>query len=547
MTRNFIGENERDIIAIYRSSIRNWQGRKRSVLTMVVSPWSTASMRSSVFSRVLASSSSYHDILRKEMRSLSAAAPILASHCGRARPPPPAAFFQRQVDLSFWAAVVALSGSLLLERSKSSSSSCDKNDVGTSYQHRVFSNSLERSNLPVRKTVPSDDAGPQPAAAQPSTTRNRSITDVYPNFTRHGRNALLPKYLTEEVFAVLKDKETSNGVRLEDIIRSGVSLPWGARPPRGIAGVYVGDAESYRVFSALLTPLIDSFHRSRRRTGQRLQRHQSDLDYTHVLSQVLDPDGEYILYTRMRLARSVEGFRFGPCISREERRKIESLLMECAKDWETGQYVSVMEMTNSQHDDLIQRRVLFPDPDDFAISAGLGRDWPDARGIYCDTWKETPDIVIWCNAEDHLSIISTSKGGDVREVFTKLSQAAWALETSLRQRGHAFIEDRRLGFLNTSPTNIGTGLRASVYVKLVRLSNQPGFFELVRRLRLEARSEYSQTDKRFTGIYDIANAEALGKSEVDLINIMIRGVGILIDLEKRLERGEEVDLENTNR
>jgi creatine kinase len=46
-----------------------------------------------------------------------------------------------------------------------------------------------------------------------------------------------------------------------------------------------------------------------------------------------------------------------------------------------------------------------------------------------------------------------------------------------------------------------------------------------------------------TGIFDIANSERLGQSEVQLINAMINGVGILIALEKRLERGEEVNLE----
>jgi creatine kinase len=107
--------------------------------------------------------------------------------------------------------------------------------------------------------------------------------------------------------------------------------------------------------------------------------------------------------------------------------------------------------------------------------------------------------------------VSTAKGGDVQQVFWSLSKAVWALETSLHTRGHKFIEDPRLGFLNASPANIGTALRASVYVKLVLLGQQPGFEALVRRLRLIPRSDYPQFDKRYTGIFDIANAEALGK------------------------------------
>jgi creatine kinase len=123
----------------------------------------------------------------------------------------------------------------------------------------------------------------------------------------------------------------------------------------------------------------------------------------------------------------------------------------------------------------------------------------------------------------------------------------WALETSLQKRGHNFIEDPRLGFLNASPANIGTALRASVYVKLVLLGQQPGFESLVRRLRLIPRSDYPQNDKRYTGIFDIANAEALGKTEVEVINVMIRGVAKLIELEKRLEKGEDLNLEMEGR
>jgi protein-arginine kinase len=347
---------------------------------------------------------------------------------------------------------------------------------------------------------------------------------------------------------ILKDEKTANGVTLEDIIASGVSLPHGARPPRGVAGVYAGDAESYYTFAPLLTPIVEEYHKAsqKRRSSismkSRLQRHRTNLSPQHLTQQNIDPKGEYILYTKMRLARCVEGFRFAPTMTRAERRYIENLLRDCISDWKKGEYKSVMEMTNSQHDDLILRRILFHDPDEFAISAGLGRDWPDARGLYCDTWESNPEIVIWCNESSHFSIISTAKGGDVQGVFTELSKTCMALETALADRGHSFEEDNQLGFLNPSPANIGTALRASVYVKLPRLSQQPEFLSFVSRLHLEARTEYSVSDKRFMGILDIANAQSLGKTEVELINIMICGVGKLIELEKRLEDDQTIDL-----
>ncbi|GKY90907.1 hypothetical protein MPSEU_000064600 [Mayamaea pseudoterrestris] len=412
--------------------------------------------------------------------------------------------------------------------------------------------------------------------AHDSTTEKEKHAqeDSYPNFSRHGKNALLPKYLTKELYMELVNETTENGVNLEHVIRAGVCLPHGAQPPRGISGVFAGDASSYRTFAKLFLPLLEDFHHTpkyrkhnnkqtqqqqqqdqqQKQTPQNqsrsLQRFQSNLNPQHLLKHQLDPDGTYILYTRMRLARSIESFSFGPCISRSDRRRVEGLLKTCVQDWNLnkhnkltgGKYLSLLEMTNAQHEDLIRRRLLFRDPSEFDISAGLGRDWPDARGIFCDDWENT-SIMIWVNApEDHLWIISNSKGGNVQSVFTKLSQAVWALETSLKHQGYSFVEDKRLGFLNSCPSNIGPALKASVYVKLPRISRLPGFYKLIRNLRLEAISSYERSDKRFTGIFDIANAESLGKSEVELINIMIRGVGILIELEKKLENGDQVDL-----
>jgi len=383
-------------------------------------------------------------------------------------------------------------------------------------------------------------------AANPSFNSSTWQENSFPNLTRHGKHSLLRKCLTPQVFNELKDKKTASGVTLEDIIQGGVCLPYGANPPHGVGGVYAGDAESYTTFASLLNPIIESHHKSTIRAF-RLQRFQTNLNPDSLVQQKLDTKGEYILYTRMRLCRSVQGFRFAPAISRAERREIERLIQDCVQTW-SGGYVSVMDMTNEQHDDLLRKRLLFKEPNEYLISAGIARDWPDARGVYRDTWEETPNLMIWVNARDHIGIISNAKGGDVQGVFSRMSKAAWALETALRDRGHAFAEDRRLGFLNTSPSDIGPALRASVSIKLVRLGQHKGFDNLMKRLRLDARAEISShssgsNDQRYTGIFDIGNAAGLGKTEVQLINIMIKGIGVCIELERRLEKGERLDLD----
>uniref|UniRef100_A0A7S2EAS7 Phosphagen kinase C-terminal domain-containing protein n=1 Tax=Ditylum brightwellii TaxID=49249 RepID=A0A7S2EAS7_9STRA len=93
---------------------------------------------------------------------------------------------------------------------------------------------------------------------------------------------------------------------------------------------------------------------------------------------------------------------------------------------------------------------------------------------------------------------------------------------------------------------------------MIRLGQCPGFNDMVKRLKLRVRRKhlgdlnvdyegvYDQNrqhggKKRYTGIFDVSNVESLGKSETHLINTMIIGVGRLIELELKLERGESVD------
>ena len=46
----------------------------------------------------------------------------------------------------------------------------------------------------------------------------------------------------------------------------------------------------------------------------------------------------------------------------------------------------------------------------------MGRDWPDARGIWHNDRK---NFLVWVNEEDHTRVISMQKGGNIGEVFTR--------------------------------------------------------------------------------------------------------------------------------
>ena len=211
----------------------------------------------------------------------------------------------------------------------------------------------------------------------------------------------------------------------------------------------------------------------------------------------------------------------------------------------SGSYLSLNTMDNDTNDDLIQRHILFDNPDEWSIMAGLGRDWPDARGVYmnCEDLDETPDFVVWVNEEDHLRIMCLRKGGDIFAVFEKLARGINAFEKQLKKDGYEFLHDDHLGYVVGCPTNLGTGMRASMHVKLIKVSRLPGFAELCTRMGLDIRGKHGEKDSRQSGIFDVSNRHRLGFSEVELIQLMIEGVAYLVDLEKKAEAGEEINLD----
>ena len=151
-------------------------------------------------------------------------------------------------------------------------------------------------------------------------------------------------------------------------------------------------------------------------------------------------------------------------MSRSDRRKVERLIHDCTKNFQTsnlsrGVYLSVLSMTNDQNLDLIERHILFDNPNEWTIASGLGRDWPDGRAIYAnviDIQHQTPDFMIWINEEDHLRIMTLKKGGDIQGAFTSLFNGVRELERELQIRGWHFAKDPRLGYLVSCPTNVGT-------------------------------------------------------------------------------------------
>uniref|UniRef100_A0A674ALL8 creatine kinase n=1 Tax=Salmo trutta TaxID=8032 RepID=A0A674ALL8_SALTR len=363
---------------------------------------------------------------------------------------------------------------------------------------------------------------------------NYSAEQEYPDLSQHNNH--MAKVLTPEMYANLRDKETPSGFTVDDVIQTGVDNP--GHPFIMTVGCVAGDEETYEVFKELLDPVIEDRHGGYKPSDK----HKTDLNPDNLVGgDDLDPN--YVLSSRVRTGRSVRGFCLPPHCSRGERRAIENMhvfsgLASLDGDL-NGQYYALKNMTDDEQQQLIDDHFLFDKPvSPLLLASGMGRDWPDGRGIWHNDGKT---FLVWVNEEDHLRVISMQKGGNMKEVFHRFCTGLTKIESLFKDKGHEFMWNEHLGYVLTCPSNLGTGLRAGVHVKLPNVSKHEKFGEVLKRLRLQKRGTGGVDTAAVGGVFDISNADRLGFSEVELVQMVVDGVKTLVEMEKRLEGGQSFD------
>ncbi|XP_037840531.1 creatine kinase B-type isoform X2 [Chlorocebus sabaeus] len=381
--------------------------------------------------------------------------------------------------------------------------------------------------------------------------------DEFPDLSAHNNH--MAKVLTPELYAELRAKSTPSGFTLDDVIQTGVDNP--GHPYIMTVGCVAGDEESYDVFKDLFDPIIEDRHGGYKPSDE----HKTDLNpdnlqvrggrragraglgspgaHSRLAPQGGDDlDPNYVLSSRVRTGRSIRGFCLPPHCSRGERRAIEKLAVEALSSLDgdlAGRYYALKSMTEAEQQQLIDDHFLFDKPvSPLLLASGMARDWPDARGIW---HNDNKTFLVWVNEEDHLRVISMQKGGNMKEVFTRFCTGLTQIETLFKSKNYEFMWNPHLGYILTCPSNLGTGLRAGVHIKLPHLGKHEKFSEVLKRLRLQKRGTGGVDTAAVGGVFDVSNADRLGFSEVELVQMVVDGVKLLIEMEQRLEQGQAID------
>lgn len=234
------------------------------------------------------------------------------------------------------------------------------------------------------------------------------------------------------------------------------------------------------------------------------------------------PQSDIVLTSRIRLARNLKDFLFPTKFTPEEAKQVLEEVEKIAPMIISDQHkaLELLKMENLQP---IQRRVLV---EKHLISPNLAEDSTYGACLLSEDEK----ISIMINEEDHIRIQCIYPGLQLQEALYLANFMDDQLEKYL---DFAFSETR--GYLTSCPTNVGTGLRASVMMHLpglVLTQQMNKLIPTINQLGLVVRGIYGEGSEALGNIFQISNQITLGKSEQDIIVDLASVVEQIIEQEK---------------
>lgn len=220
------------------------------------------------------------------------------------------------------------------------------------------------------------------------------------------------------------------------------------------------------------------------------------------------PDSDVVISSRVRLARNLQDIPF-PMLA--TNTQLQEVMDRVAGIIKSGDLQKIATFTPIPMSDLseLERKVLV---EKHLISPHMDNQSSNGAVILNDS----ESVSIMVNEEDHLRIQVLSSGFQVRE--------AWELAGQLDDVFEAHLDygyDEKKGYLTSCPTNVGTGIRASVMMHLpaLVLTQQINrILSAVTQVGLAVRGLYGEGSEALGNVFQISNQITLGQTEEEIIN-----------------------------
>ena len=235
-------------------------------------------------------------------------------------------------------------------------------------------------------------------------------------------------------------------------------------------------------------------------------------------------NGDVVISTRIRLARNLQRMPFPAAMTVEQKTEVANRLFAVLleREGEAFSHIFMNSLSELQALSLVERHLISPE---FA-RRGEG----EALILSADE-----SVSIMSCEEDHLRIQVMRAGLDLDGAY----QEADCWDTYLDNRLH-FAFDERLGYLTQCPSNLGTGMRASLMLHLPALQEKGIVQQLtatVSKLGLTIRGLYGEGSGSKGAIYQLSNQVTLGITETEAIE-NLKGIAEQIIKEELLHREE---------
>jgi len=310
-------------------------------------------------------------------------------------------------------------------------------------------------------------------------------------------------------------------------------------------GCYAMNPKDYDEFSPFFKKALGQYHK----VDLNVKKHVNNWSFAGVEglpeSGVLDFTelGLPALSMRVRTGRNLNKYPLPGAMTRDDRINMEKDMKKVfdvliANPDFGGHYVSITPghecfIDKKKYDEYVKAHIMFKDmsADSYLLSAGIAGDWPHGRGCYV---SEDKGFIVWVGEEDHLRIMCMKKGTVLNEVFDRLKTAVDTVEAQI-DGGCAMSPD--YGVVTSCPTNIGTGMRASVHIPLPNLTKDGTDKKakaVARPLGLSVRGlggEHTPIGK--DGTVDISPSARFCISEAEIVTALYKGIKLLKEEEDK--------------
>lgn len=229
------------------------------------------------------------------------------------------------------------------------------------------------------------------------------------------------------------------------------------------------------------------------------------------------PYSGIVMSSRVRIARNIAGLPFPSIASVEVSQKAVDMVRKSilesnsilSRDFD---FVSLRNLSDVEKYILVEKHLISPDLVERAeVAAAL--------------INHNEQISIMVNEEDHIRMQCIFPGFQLDKAWELLNRMDDIVEESIE-----YSFDEHLGYLTSCPTNVGTGMRASVMMHLpglVATNYINSVLHTISKVGLTARGLYGEGSEALGDIYQISNQITLGPSEEEIIsniNIVVRQI-----------------------